>query len=59
MAEPNPGSPEAEKLGCTCPIIDNGHGRGYMGGVKDKSGETMFVYTSGCPVHDNKNKGEC
>lgn len=29
--EPNPGSDEAIASGCTCPVIDNGHGRGYMG----------------------------
>ena len=23
-----PGSPEAKKLGCKCPVLDNGHGRG-------------------------------
>jgi hypothetical protein len=50
-AIPNPGSNEALMRGCTCPVIDNGHGRGYMGGVKDKDGSTLFVYTGGCPVH--------
>ena len=51
-AVPNPGTTEAINAGCRCAIIDNGHGRGYMGGVKDKTtGETMFVYTVGCPVH--------
>ena len=49
---PTPGSPEAIRLGCACPRIDNGHGRGWMGGVKDtKTGETLFVITVGCPVH--------
>jgi len=48
---PNPGSDEALMRGCTCPVIDNGHGRGYMGGVKDERGQTMFVVTCGCPVH--------
>ena len=51
----NPGSPEAVAAGCTCPRLDNGHGRGYLGGVKDqKTGETLFVYTVGCPVHHPK-----
>jgi len=49
--KPNPGSAEARQLGCECPVLDNGHGRGYMGGAKDKNGETVFVYTVGCPVH--------
>lgn len=49
---PNPGSREAAALGCTCPRMDNAHGRGWMGGVKDpETGETIFVYTVGCPVH--------
>lgn len=42
---PNPGSPEAVALGCACPRIDNGHGRGYMGI------EGMFVLVEGCPLH--------
>lgn len=27
----NPGSREAVATGCTCPILDNAHGRGRMG----------------------------
>ena len=42
---PNPGTEEAIKMGCTCPVIDNNYGKGYMG-MKD-----TFVYTSNCPVH--------
>lgn len=55
---PNPGSPEAQSLGCICPVLDNGHGRtGWLG-----SGQ--WVIRDGCPVHDgnfkqlNKNKNE-
>jgi len=29
--KPNPGSPEAIKKGCTCPVLDNGHGKGHLG----------------------------
>lgn len=43
-------------LGCKCPVLDNAHGRGYLGGVKDGSGETVFVFTVGCPVHDAARK---
>lgn len=50
-AIPNPGSDEAIMRGCTCARIDNGHGRGYMGGVKDSDGSTVFVITVGCPLH--------
>jgi len=52
MTSPNPGSREAIALGCKCPVLDNAHGRGYLGGVKDGSGKTVFVFTVGCPVHD-------
>jgi hypothetical protein len=48
----NPGSEEARKSGCTCPIMDNAHGRGYMGGAKDENGNVMYVITQGCPLHD-------
>lgn len=54
LETPKPGSPEAIRIGCACPIMDNGHGKGWMGGVKDENGETIFVYTVGCPVHDAK-----
>lgn len=45
---PAPGSDEAIALGCRCPVLDNGKGRGYHG----QPG--VFVYTEGCPVHDQK-----
>lgn len=45
MDKPCPGSPEAIKQGCTCPVLDNAHGCGYMG----RAG--MFVVTDGCPLH--------
>lgn len=31
MDQPNPGSEEAKKLGCICPIFDNSRGKGYLG----------------------------
>jgi len=40
---PAPGSDAALALGCTCPVLDNGHGRGYAGGG--------YVMTVGCPLH--------
>lgn len=42
---PPPGSPEAVKLGCKCPRMDNGHGKGYMGVAG------VYVYHGECPVH--------
>jgi hypothetical protein len=42
---PNPGSNDALKIGCLCPVLDNAHGKGYM------CMEGVFVYREGCPVH--------
>lgn len=44
---PNPGSQAAQDQGCLCPIYDNARGLGFMG-----NGLGLFVYTIGCPVHD-------
>lgn len=43
--ELKPGSREAIVAGCKCPVLDNGHGSGYMG----QPG--IFVYSCGCPLH--------
>ena len=40
---PNPGSPAAIKMGCTCPVLDNGHGEGI--------GSGLFWMNMKCPVH--------
>lgn len=42
---PNPGSDEAIAQGCTCPVLDNEHGRGYMGIPN------VFVRSEKCPLH--------
>jgi hypothetical protein len=44
---PNPGSAEAVVQGCTCPVLDNAHGLGYLGDGK------LFgwVHNSTCPLH--------
>lgn len=44
MKTPNPGNDEAVKKGCTCPVMDNSYGKGYLG-----SGD--FWITEGCPLH--------
>lgn len=44
-AVPPPGSIEAINKGCTCPIMDNAKGAGYMGIPG------MYIYTCGCPIH--------
>jgi hypothetical protein len=46
---PNPGSTEALKQGCTCPVFDNAYGAG-SGFITENGGPT-FWYTEGCPVH--------
>lgn len=47
----NPGSDEAVEAGCRCARMDNGYGRGYMGGAKDSDGNTLFVVSGDCPLH--------
>lgn len=48
---PNPGTKEALDLGCTCPIMDNAHGKGIP--LPNKKGEIeyCFWYSGDCPVH--------
>lgn len=41
----NPGSDEAIKAGCTCPVLDNSHGKGYY------MQEGIFVMVANCPIH--------
>lgn len=43
--KPNPGSKEAIELGCTCPVMDNHHGRGYQGV------EGIYIYNGDCNLH--------
>ena len=47
----NPGSDEAISAGCRCPVMDNGHGRGYLGGVTDDKGQTVYIFSGDCPLH--------
>jgi len=44
---PNPGSDEALKRGCRCPVMDNCHGRGYYAGRPGID----FVVVEDCPLH--------
>lgn len=54
MSIPNPGSPEAVRQGCKCPVIDNGHGAGYMG-QHMPDGTPVFVFNVECPLHGEGN----
>lgn len=42
---PSPGSDDAVDVFCTCPVLDNGHGRGYMGMPR------IYVMQADCPLH--------
>lgn len=42
-----PGSDEAGKNGCICPVLDNEHGRGYLG----RGEEFGWVINGECPLH--------
>ena len=43
-----PGSDAAIAAGCTCPVMDNGHGRGVW--TNDK-GDAVFWHNGDCPLH--------
>lgn len=45
---PNPGSREAQDLGCSCPVLDNARGRGAWG---SEGKDAIFFITDGCKVH--------
>ena len=40
-----PGSDEAIKMGCTCPVLDNAHGNGARGDPD------LFWINKDCPIH--------
>lgn len=44
---PNPGSDEALDKGCTCPVLDNNHGKGWMG-------TDQYVVSFDCPLHNEE-----
>jgi len=46
---PNPGSNEAIVRGCTCPVLDNGHGSGS--GYTNPDGSPAFWVAENCPIH--------
>lgn len=45
--KPNPGSDAALRAGCTCPVLDNAHGKGSGWGP-----DTFWV-NAACPLHGN------
>lgn len=53
MPNPRPGSPQAVRDGCTCPILDNEHGKGRWG-----DGETYgWFIMANCPMHGKSLRG--
>ena len=52
ITTPNPGSIDAIKAGCTCPVLDNARGKG-IGGNGEKHG---WWITAGCPMHGKKER---
>lgn len=52
IQEPTPGSVEAAKQGCVCPIIDNCYGKG-VGGNGEQYG---WWVTAECPLHGVKER---
>jgi hypothetical protein len=63
MEKPNPGSPAAVALGCLCPCMENGHGKGAMGGVLHL-GSRIFWMNEDCPLHGTRQQptsdgGDC
>lgn len=49
MLTTNPGSPEAQRLGCTCPVLDNAYGKGAV--IDGRISETSFFTDPECPIH--------
>jgi len=43
MTKP-PGSYDARQDGCSCPTVENEHGKGYMGSDE-------YVISKDCPMH--------
>lgn len=43
----NPGSDEAIARGCTCPVLDNGHGNEELALVRGG-----FFISEDCPIHN-------
>ena len=52
--QPIPGSAAAVAAGCRCPLRDNAFGNGYLNGVKNERGETLYWVSNVCPLHGNK-----
>lgn len=45
----NPGSAEAKRLGCTCPVLDNAYGEGAV--VEGQIQKDKWFVDPECPIH--------
>lgn len=50
---PNPGSSQALDMGCTCPVLDNYHGRGFF--YPGAEGPAFYIRAD-CPIHGERFK---
>ncbi len=48
--QPSPGSKEAQKAGCLCPVIDNHYGKG----IRWEDVKVVFYMNVDCPLHVSK-----
>lgn len=53
MGRNDPGSKSAINKGCTCPVIDNHHGKG----IPMSDGSPYFWINDTCPIHKNYYNG--
>ncbi len=49
-----PGTREAVTAGCSCPVMDNFHGKGRYG----DGAKYGWWYAAGCPLHTPQQKAE-
>ena len=59
---PPPGSDDAIERGCTCPVVDNGHGRGAMLPAPEtarhpRQAEPLYWVSETCPLHGLRAQG--
>lgn len=50
MSDHPPGHPDAVASGCTCPVLDNAHGKGC--GYLTDDGQPVYIVNGTCPQHD-------
>ncbi len=51
-----PGSDKALDMGCECPTMDNGHGKGARGTRDEPVKKKVFIVADHCPLHGRNSK---